>query len=165
MFASLSPSLRALFRAHGVIDRNNDAFATSGTGNNGDGIGSDDDVVVIDDLDDALEWCEEQVGAGHINTTYMPLAYSYSQPILPSSFLIRFSAASATYEVEEVTMITMVIAILTAIQRRPHHLLLLLRDRGRGMVFGDCVVSCATTSRSTTPPLTHTITTTTPAQP
>ena len=79
MFASLSPPLRALLRAHGVIDRNNDASATSGTDNNGDGIGSDDDVVVIDDLDDALEWCEEQVGVRLINITYMPLVHPYSQ--------------------------------------------------------------------------------------
>ena len=53
MFASLSPPLRALLRAHGVIDRNND-----NKDSNDDGGG---DVVVIDDLDDALEWCEEQV--------------------------------------------------------------------------------------------------------
>ena len=59
VFASLLPPLRALLRAHGVIDRNNDnnaaAAATDDVGN------GDDDVVVIDDLDDALEWCEEQV--------------------------------------------------------------------------------------------------------
>lgn len=54
MFASLSPSLRALLRAHGVIDRNNDHSGVPGDTNDGD-------VVVIDDLDDALEWCEEQV--------------------------------------------------------------------------------------------------------
>ena len=89
MFASLSPPLRALLRAHGVIDRNNDhsvASATSGTDNNGDG---DDDVVVIDDLDDALEWCEEQVGAGHINPTFMP--HFSCPPILTISSSFAFS--------------------------------------------------------------------------
>ena len=68
VFASLLPPLRALLRAHGVIDRNNDNnLPSDGSDDDGSGDvggrcgGDDDDVVVIDDLDDALEWCEEQV--------------------------------------------------------------------------------------------------------
>ena len=76
VFASLSPPLRALLRAHGVIDRDNAAPAGDGSsgksGRNqadnqadaGAGPGAEagvDGLVVIDGLDAALEWCEEQI--------------------------------------------------------------------------------------------------------
>jgi len=74
VFASLSPALRALLRAHGVIDRDNAAPAGEGSsgksGRNqaeadaGAGPGAEagaDGLVVIDGLDAALEWCEEQI--------------------------------------------------------------------------------------------------------
>lgn len=158
MFASLSPPLRSLLRAHGVIDRNNDhsdATATSGTDNNGD-----DDVVVIDDLDDALEWCEEQVGRWvgdtHINIHNLlaSLLYTHTHSkFLHRLLLIRFSAASATYEEEEksstMTMLTMLLALLVtmtemtmvmilpaSIQRLPDHFLLTLLFKDRAMGTG-----------------------------
>ena len=61
VFASLSPQLRGLLRAHGVVDRG-EGGGGGGEGGSGSGSGlgsgSGSGDVVIDDLDDALEWCE-----------------------------------------------------------------------------------------------------------